>query len=151
MSSVLKNIETSQLIHMGVEVAVITGVGYWLNRKINNLQDKVDELTEQVNHHNDIISKQNEIILNHGNTINKLLTLVNQYQGGHADPPARQQSKPKKTTLKPIPEVQTDTVSYIEEDRVDDIIADELAELNTSEYCDLETGECDIKQEDKKK
>lgn len=57
------------MIHMGVEVIVISALVYYFNGRVKTLETKIVELTER-------LDSQDSVILNHQEAINKVIKLV---------------------------------------------------------------------------
>lgn len=57
------------MIHMGVEVIVISALVYYFNGRVKTLETKIVELTER-------LDSQDSVILNHQEAINKIIKLV---------------------------------------------------------------------------
>lgn len=88
----MSNIDTSTLIHVGVELVVVGGLAFWVHRKTSNLQDKLTELNEKVNRYEDILKRQGELIAAHENALRQIFSVLQL----HEEEPVNH-SRPKRT------------------------------------------------------
>ena len=134
MTDVIKNMDKTTLIHMGVELAVVGGISFWLNRKINGLNDKVNEMAEQLGHYEAIIAKQNEIIAKHDAVLSSIMGAPRTTQPQVEQPRRREITRQEMTPSVVSKQVQFKEDIIINEEQagepVDSIIAEELAELS---------------------
>lgn len=109
----MQALDKKTLIHAGVEAFVIAGVVYWSHRKTKNLQQQVDDLSKKVAEQHEMIARQNAFIQQHEDAIARIY-------GGMQSRPVRHQPRQPRP---PSPEPEED---------IDDLLAEELAELNNS-------------------
>lgn len=156
MSEIAK-VDTATLIHIGVELIVVAGLAFWVHKKTNNLQDQITALNEKINSYEEHLKRQGELLAQHENVLRQLFSNQNtNTQQVHRNPKPRQRtSNPEKVKRPNIEETFSEhTQSFVDEieegQSVDDLLADEIADLNSEDHCDVD-GSCDIKQGNKKK
>ncbi len=84
----LSSVDTKTMIHVGVEMVVIGGITFWLNKRISGVQDIVDDLVKKIKSLESIIQQQEQMISRHEN-------ILRQIMGGHAPPISRSQTSPQ--------------------------------------------------------
>lgn len=94
------NIDTSTLIHVGVELVVVGGLAFWVHRKTSDLQDQVSGLTEKVNKYEEILKRQGELLAQHENALRQVFAVLN---GGAPPPQPQPKPQPKQTPRKRSP------------------------------------------------
>lgn len=194
MAEAVANINTSTLVHIGVELVVVGGLAFWIHRKTGDLQDQITTLSERVNKYEDVLKRQGELLAQHENALRQVYSAI---QGNppsrplSPNPDLRQRHSSKgKARSVPIHKNRTSDhprqaqssspdhgqeaaradigatysqntptsidIPFADDDAdtdVDTLLADELAELNTSsdgDACDVD-GSCDLKPPSKKK
>lgn len=56
------NMDYQTLVHVGTELVVIAGMGFWLNRQIGGVREQVSALTQKLSTYEDMIIQQAEVI-----------------------------------------------------------------------------------------
>lgn len=92
-------IDMKTLIHVGVELIVVTGITYWLNRKINGTELKVSEQQAQIKALEETVKRQSETIAKHNEILTDLISIVQ--TGGIARPQQARQPLPPSRPQQP--------------------------------------------------
>ena len=158
----VSNIDTSTLVHLGVEIVVVGGLAFWVHRKTKDLQDQITSLTESVNKYEDILKRQGELLAQHENALRQVFAAMNgKSPPMQSKPTPRKHTSPKRNsgphpnidaTAHPNIDATFSKLSIEDEDgtNVDDLLTDELAELGVATECDADDT-CDLKSDVKKK
>lgn len=163
------------LIHIGVEIVVLGGITFWFNKRTSSLEEQIVVLTDKLTKHEELIIKQGEIITQHENMMREMYAIIHggsPQRSSVAQPlqrgPPRVAPQPKRNTSPNQPSQPTPRsnipktfknvekqVEEVDENELDDLMAEELAELNRQdiegaeydeeEYCDTE-GNCGKKK-----
>lgn len=92
------------LIHMGIELIVIGGITYWLNRKINGAEVRITEQQAQIAALQEVVKKQGETIAKHNELLQRIVDFIE--SGGLAHQQAApQQTRPQQMRAA-VPKVQ---------------------------------------------
>jgi hypothetical protein len=59
------NLNTQFMVHVGTEFVIIAGVTFWLNKKINAVQDENHRLTEKVGKIEETLAQYRELLSRH--------------------------------------------------------------------------------------
>jgi len=110
------------LIHVGVEVVVIGGVFFYLNKQNSLLREEVESLRDKLTKCEEAISHQNQILRQHDQILQSML-------GGHQVPVHSQ----------PPPKPEEPDVS---DEQLDDILKSELETIKEGRYSPP-TSECE--------
>jgi len=106
----MEKVGTQTLIHAGVELVVVGGVTFWLNKKISSLSDEVKSLKEKILQYENIVNQQEQLLLRHDSMLKHILqipddqhTLPPQQRGTQNPPqqnnPPQQQNHPQSRNL----------------------------------------------------
>lgn len=155
------------LIHIGVEIVLLGGITFWFNKRTSSLEEQIGVLTEKLAKHEELITKQGEIITQHENMLRELYAIIHGGAPQRSQQPATsrgpprvapqpKQRNPQSTTPRSnIPKTFKNVekqVEEVDENELDDLMAEELADLNNQgadyddeEYCDTE-GNCGKKK-----
>lgn len=172
MSNSSNNIDTQTLIHAGTELVVISGITFWLNKKITSNEDEIKILKEKISKLEEIIARQNQMLISHENVLTAITS-------GQNRPSAERMTRPPET-YSPIPpdtEQPHDVTSskdhstrrydqshrtsriptsisvpdpIIATEDIDEILSREIAELEEGRR-NCEDSECEILPKKKKK
>ena len=68
----MNNINSVLLCHIGVEFVVIAGITFYLNKKINSLDDKINIMRDTLLKYEEIIQNQQQMLIRHEQIIRQL-------------------------------------------------------------------------------
>lgn len=156
------------LIHIGVELIVIGGITFWLNRNINAADLRITELQKQVTALEETVKKQSEIILKHEELLNQIINYIQSPQqqtqsqpavrrpvaGPSARVPTRSQAPPPQRAAQPVqthvPVQQAQVPKVVPQAVVEqpDIPPEQLDQLLEQELQNMAPSEVEIEAED---
>lgn len=119
----MDKLDPQTLIHVGVELVVVAGITFWLNRRISSVQGEVGQLNEKLAEFEKVIAQQAQLLHRHEQILNQIFggSPSGQIQSAPSPQHAVQQSRsprrasqtsrapptlPPKRKLQPNPEFQ---------------------------------------------
>jgi uncharacterized coiled-coil protein SlyX len=94
----MDKINAMTICHIGAEFVVIAGLSFWLNRRISNLEEKIDIQTETINKYEAMINQQHEMLLRHDQILRQMMGIP--HSSGRGDE-LNQQPRSKQDPAKP--------------------------------------------------
>ncbi len=81
----MEGIDTKTMIHIGTELLLIGGLGFWMKKRVDASDAKIEELEKKLSAYEDIISQQQNLLTRHEEMLRKVFgmpPLQQQPQGG---------------------------------------------------------------------
>ena len=69
----MDKIGTATLIHAGLEVVIISGVTFYLNRRISSLQERIDIMQDTISKYEAVLTQQSELLNQHENILRRMI------------------------------------------------------------------------------
>lgn len=161
----MEGMDTKTMIHIGTELLLIGGLGFWMKKRVDTLDAKVDDLEKKISAYEEIISQQQSILARHEEMLRKVFGMPPlQLQGAPPQgqpqsgvPPQEQppQNPPQSSTSKTTPAAKASPKSASksspppekkEEVPEEDISPEDLDkilndELNRTQSIEIDTAE----------
>lgn len=61
----MSSLDTTTLIHIGVEIVVIAGITYWHHKNISSLREEVIQMRQIIEENKKIINAQGQLLMTH--------------------------------------------------------------------------------------
>lgn len=157
--------DTKMMVHIGTELLLIGGLGFWMKKRVDTLDLQVEELNKKISVYEKIISQQQQILASHESVLRQAFGIpqsTTEFSTGKRDAVpkpkednAQQTSSPIKREVetKPLENVQQNVQQdATEEDDIspedlDEILRQELGQDHGQETSTLEIDTVENSQE----
>ena len=165
----MQAVNTQTLVHVGVELVVISGVTFWVHRKTSLLQEEINDLRDKVAKADDLIERQGQLLARHDQIIRQMLNgggpnpslggnsvqSMQPRRGPSQSPMSEQSRRPPRASNSDLQQSQSyqhDEEPDMPDEQLDELLQTELGNLEesrgkTPEFIELDcTGDsCTLK------
>lgn len=71
------DMDTKTMIHIGTEILLIGGLGFWMKKRADTLDAQVEELTKKLAAYEDIIAQQQQLLARHDAMLRQIFGIPN--------------------------------------------------------------------------
>lgn len=134
----MEGVDTKMMVHIGTELLLIGGLGFWMKKRVDTLDLQVEELNKKLSVYENIISQQQQMLASHESVLRQAFGIPQLPAGnGFSTPGSKIVSKPKGDlkSSSSIPEPKTvkesepENVSNVQQDAEDDVSPEDLDEI----------------------
>ena len=139
------NLDNQTMIHIAAEVTLIAGLGFWMKKRADSSDAKIEELEEKMKKYEEVIGQQQNLIARHEAMLRQIF--------GQPPAPPNQLPPAQKPVQKSSPPKEPGAGEDVDtpSENIDEILKQELARED-EEGIEIETVETSptVKQEEKK-
>ncbi len=148
----LSSVDTKTMIHVGVEIVVIGGITFYLNKRISGVQEEIGLLREKVESLETIIQQQNQMISQHENILRQIMGASQgptqqrppQQRPPQQRPPQQYSQKSSKYSYsQPEDSSDDDGPQELSPEELDVFLESELSDIKEARQC--EGDQCTLK------